>query len=58
MPDQGDPARGIEERFAAAVELGRPSGLPADDDLARDLEIAAMLRANRGIPRLVSPLKR
>ena len=47
MPDQGDPVRGVEERFAAAVEPGRPSGAPADADLARDLEIAAMLRALR-----------
>ena len=46
MPDQGDPIRGAEERFAEAVELGRPSSTPADDpDLARDLEIAGMLRA-------------
>src|SRR6478609_5882817 len=46
MLDQGDPSRGAEERFAEAVELGRPSGPPADDpELARDLEIAAMLRA-------------
>src|SRR3954471_2209328 len=46
MPDQGDPIGGVEERFAEAVELGRPAGTPADDaDLARDLEIAAMLRA-------------
>ena len=46
MPDQGDPIWGAEERFAEAVELGRPSGTPADDpDLARDLEIAGMLRA-------------
>jgi len=46
MPDQGDPIRGAEERFAEAVEPGRPSGPPADDpELARDLEIAAMLRA-------------
>jgi Domain of unknown function (DUF5667) len=45
MPDQGDPIRGAEERFAEAVEPGRPSGMPADDpDLARDLEIAGMLR--------------
>jgi hypothetical protein len=46
MPDQGDPIWGAEERFAEAVELGRPSRAPADDpDLARDLEIAGMLRA-------------
>src|SRR4051812_11612229 len=46
MPDQGDPIGGVEERFAEAVELGRPAGTPADDaDLARDLEIAGMLRA-------------
>jgi hypothetical protein len=46
MPDQGDPMRGAEEWFAEAVELGRPSGPPAEDpELARDLEIAAMLRA-------------
>lgn len=46
MPDQGDPIWGAEERFAEAVELGRPSSTPADDpDLARDLEIAGMLRA-------------
>ena len=46
MPDQGDPVWGAEERFAEAVELGRPPRTPADDpDLARDLEIAGMLRA-------------
>jgi hypothetical protein len=46
MPDQGDPMRGAEEWFAEAVELGRPSGPPAEDpELARDLEVAAMLRA-------------
>ena len=45
MPDQGD--HGVpEERFAAAVELGRPPArLPTTADLARDLEIVAMLRA-------------
>src|SRR6185312_4147941 len=46
MPDQGDPVWGAEERFAEAVELGRPPRTPADDpDLARDLEVAGMLRA-------------
>jgi Domain of unknown function (DUF5667) len=45
MPDQGDPIWGPEERFAEAVEPGRPSGSPVDDDLVRDLEIAAMLRS-------------
>jgi hypothetical protein len=46
MPDQGDPIGGAEEWFAEAVDLGRPSGPPAEDpELARDLEIAAMLRA-------------
>lgn len=46
MPDQGDPMRGAEEWFAEAVDLGRPPGPPAEDpELARDLEIAAMLRA-------------
>ena len=48
MPDQGDPIWGAEERFAEAVELGQPSGThaeAADPELARDLEIASMLRA-------------
>ncbi len=49
MLDQGDPIRGAEERFAAAVELGRPTSPPADaaadPALARDLEVAEMLRA-------------
>ena len=45
MPDQGDPIWDAEERFAEAVEPGRPSGSPVDDDLVRDLEIAAMLRS-------------
>lgn len=48
MPDQGDPIWGAEERFAEAVESGRPSGTPVDATdagLARDLEIAAMLRS-------------
>jgi hypothetical protein len=47
MPDQGDPTRDLEERFAAAVEPGRPFGTPdaSDPELARDLEIAGMLRA-------------
>ena len=45
MPDQGDPIWGAEERFAEAVELGRPSSRPVDADLAGDLEIAEMLRA-------------
>src|SRR5436190_6104481 len=48
MPDQGDPLWGAEERFAEAVEPGRPSGPPAealDSELARELEIAGMLRA-------------
>ncbi len=45
MPDQGDPIWDAEERFAEAVEPGRPFGPPADDpELARDLEIAGMLR--------------
>jgi hypothetical protein len=33
------------ERFAAALEQGTPPGFPVDDDLARELEIAAMLRS-------------
>jgi len=33
------------ERFAAAVELGRSPGSWGDDELARDLEIVAMLRS-------------
>ncbi|MGH3615425.1 MAG: DUF5667 domain-containing protein [Pseudonocardia sp.] len=33
------------ERFAAAVEQGRTPGLHSDDDLARELEIVAMLRS-------------
>ncbi|MBA3907162.1 MAG: hypothetical protein H0X35_10840 [Pseudonocardiales bacterium] len=45
MPDQGDPFWGAEERFAEAVDLGRPSSRPVDADLARDLEIAEMFRA-------------
>ena len=48
MPDQGDPIWDAEERFAEAVEPGRPFGPPADapdPELARDLEIAGMLRA-------------
>jgi Domain of unknown function (DUF5667) len=45
MPDQGDPMWGAEERFAEAVELGRPSNGPVDAELARDLEIAEMFRA-------------
>ncbi|HEY0814783.1 MAG TPA: DUF5667 domain-containing protein [Pseudonocardia sp.] len=45
MPEQGDPIRGAEERFAEAVELGQPSARPVDADLARDLEIAEMFRA-------------
>ena len=48
MPDQGDPTWGAEERFAEAVELGQPAGThveAADPELARDLEIAGMLRA-------------
>ncbi len=36
------------ERFAAAVEQGRPLGFAVDDALARDLEIVAMLRSRRG----------
>jgi Domain of unknown function (DUF5667) len=47
MPDQGDPIWGAEERFAEAVEPGRPAGAHADapdPELARDLEIASMLR--------------
>jgi hypothetical protein len=34
------------ERFAAAVEQGTPPGLAGDDDLARELEIVAMLRSS------------
>lgn len=34
------------ERFAAALEQGRSPGSAADDDLARGLEIVAMLRAS------------
>ncbi|HYH30172.1 MAG TPA: DUF5667 domain-containing protein [Pseudonocardia sp.] len=34
-----------EERFAAAVESGTPLGAAGDDDLARELEIVAMLRS-------------
>lgn len=45
MPDQGDPIRGAEERFAEAVERRRPFAGPVDADLARDLEIAEMFRA-------------
>src|SRR6478672_10540747 len=48
MPDQGDPIWGAEERFAEAVEPGQPAGTHAgapDPELARDLEIAGMLRA-------------
>ncbi len=45
MPDQGDPIWDAEERFAEAVDLGRPSSRPVDADLARDLEIAEMFRA-------------
>jgi Domain of unknown function (DUF5667) len=33
------------ERFAAAVEQGTPLGFVGDDDLARELEIVAMLRS-------------
>ncbi|OZM80381.1 DUF5667 domain-containing protein [Pseudonocardia sp. MH-G8] len=33
------------ERFAAAVESGTPLGAAGDDDLARELEIVAMLRS-------------
>ena len=33
------------ERFAAAVESGTPLGVAGDDDLARELEIVAMLRS-------------
>jgi hypothetical protein len=33
------------ERFAAAVEQGTPPGFAGDDDLARELEIVAMLRS-------------
>jgi hypothetical protein len=33
------------ERFAAAVESGTPLGVTDDDDLARELEIVAMLRS-------------
>jgi hypothetical protein len=36
------------ERFAAAVESGTPLGAPGDDELARDLEIVAMLRSRGG----------
>jgi len=48
MPDQGDPIWGAEDRFAEAVELGQPASTHAeapDPELARDLEIAGMLRA-------------
>jgi Domain of unknown function (DUF5667) len=45
MPDQGDPIWGAEERFAEAVELGRPASGPSDAELARDLEVAEMFRA-------------
>src|SRR5688572_10646548 len=34
------------ERFAAAVEQGTPPGYAGDDDLARELEIVAMLRSS------------
>jgi hypothetical protein len=37
--------RGEVERFAAAVELGRTPGLHDVDELARELEIVAMLRS-------------
>jgi hypothetical protein len=33
------------ERFAATVEQGTPPGFAGDDDLARELEIVAMLRS-------------
>jgi hypothetical protein len=33
------------KRFAAAVEQGTPPGFSGDDDLARELEIVAMLRS-------------
>ncbi|MEN3266151.1 DUF5667 domain-containing protein [Pseudonocardia sp.] len=33
------------ERFAVAVEQGTPPGFAGDDDLARELEIVAMLRS-------------
>jgi Domain of unknown function (DUF5667) len=43
MPEQGD-----AERFAAAEEQGRSPRSVADPGLARDLEIAAMLRSRAG----------
>ncbi len=45
MPaEQGNDA----ERFAAAIEQGRPPASVADPELARDLEIVAMLRSRGG----------
>ena len=37
--------QGEEERFAAAVEQGTPPGAVGDDELARELELVAVLRA-------------
>lgn len=44
MPAEQGPVGWDAERFATAIELGTPPGSVADDpELARDLEIAAML---------------